>query len=97
MQLMVNMKITYEIIVRGRVQGVGYRWFVKRQADLIGITGYVKNQVNGNVMVIAQGEQAKLDIFIPLVRKGPDFAFVTSSDISLLTSAIEYKDFLIAV
>lgn len=91
------MKITYEIIVRGRVQGVGYRWFVKRQADLIGITGYVKNQVNGNVMVIAQGEQDKLDLFIPRVKEGPDYALVTSSDISLLTSAIEYKDFLIAV
>jgi acylphosphatase len=93
---MVTMKITYEIIVRGRVQGVGYRWFVKRQADLLGVTGYVKNQVNGNVLIIAQGEQSQLDLFIPLVQKGPDYALITSSDVNILTTATEHKDFVIA-
>jgi len=95
-QLMTIMKITYEIIVRGRVQGVGYRWFVKRQADLFGITGYVKNQVNGSVLIIAQGYEEQLDAFIRVVKKGPDFALITSAEINLLTSATEYKDFLIA-
>jgi len=90
------MKITYEIIVRGRVQGIGYRWFVKHQADLFGITGYVKNQVNGNVLIVAQGEQEQLDAFIPVVQRGPDIALITSSDIHLLTTSTEYKEFLIA-
>jgi acylphosphatase len=94
---MVNMKITYEILVRGRVQGVGFRWFVKREADLFGIKGYVKNQVNGSVLIIAQGEQEQLDMFIPIIRKGSDFAVITSSDIVPLSSASDYKDFVVAV
>ncbi len=93
---MVTMKVTYEIIMRGRVQGVGYRWFVKRQAELTGITGYVKNQINGNVLIVAQGEQDQLDVFIPLVQEGHDIALITSSEIEQFSSSKEYKDFLIA-
>jgi acylphosphatase len=89
------MKVTYEITVRGRVQGVGYRWFVKRQADIYDINGYVKNQVNGSVYIIAQGEQEQLDLFIPIVQRGPDFALITNTDVNLLSSAKNYEDFLI--
>jgi acylphosphatase len=93
---MVIMKVTYEIIVRGRVQGVGYRWFVKKQADLIGIKGYVKNQANGNVLIIAQGEEAGVDLFISIIQKGSDFSIITSTEVNLITSAKEYQDFFIA-
>lgn len=90
------MKVTYEINVRGRVQGVGFRWFVKRQANLIGITGYVKNLVDGSVLIVAQGEQDSQDAFVSVVKRGSDFAHVKEISTELITSASEYKDFFIA-
>ena len=46
--------------MRGRVQGVGYRWFVKEQADALGLTGWVRNLPNGTVALEAQGEKGAL-------------------------------------
>ncbi len=60
-------------IVSGRVQGVGFRWFVKRTADSMGIAGWVKNLYNGNVELEAEGTKKDLDKFledIKLVRFG---------------------------
>ncbi len=47
---------TYKLIVQGKVQGVGYRNYAKMLADQYNITGTVRNQTNGNVMIIAQGD-----------------------------------------
>ena len=42
-------------IVRGRVQGVGFRWFVEREARTLSISGWVRNNVDGSVEVLAMG------------------------------------------
>jgi len=42
-------------LVRGRVQGVGFRWFVEREAHILGIAGWVRNNHDGSVEVLAQG------------------------------------------
>ena len=63
-------------IVRGRVQGVGFRWFVLRQAQQLGIHGWARNLDDGRVEVVAdaQGEQlAKLETAL---RRGPSGARV---------------------
>ena len=64
------------IIVKGRVQGVGYRWFARQAAQELGIRGYVKNLHNGDVEVAAEGDNAAVDKFIEYLKQGPSFAHV---------------------
>lgn len=52
-----------ELILEGRVQGVGMRFFCSRSAVNKGITGYVKNQFNGTVKLVIEGDQEELDKF----------------------------------
>jgi len=47
-------------LVRGRVQGVGFRWFVEREAHLVGIAGWVRNNADGSVEVLAMGTRDQL-------------------------------------
>ncbi|MCF7919877.1 MAG: acylphosphatase [Candidatus Cloacimonetes bacterium] len=84
---------TLEIIVQGRVQGVGYRYFTRQQAQLYGIRGTVKNQVDGSVMVKAQGEN--LTAFCERLREGPAFARVNELIITELTVSEKYEGFRI--
>ncbi|MCI5108808.1 MAG: acylphosphatase [Candidatus Pacebacteria bacterium] len=62
--------------VSGKVQGVGYRIFVKKRADELRLYGYISNEENGEVSVVAQGEEEKLKEFITHLEKGPHFARV---------------------
>ncbi len=62
--------------VRGRVQGVGYRNFVQREAARLGLDGWVRNLDSGDVEVHAQGAQAELDDLAGALHRGPRFADV---------------------
>ncbi|MFC1476341.1 acylphosphatase [Fibrobacterota bacterium] len=59
------------IIVTGRVQGVGFRFFTKDNADMYNVTGWVRNCANGSVEVEAQAQEEILNKFCEEVRKGP--------------------------
>jgi acylphosphatase len=72
------MKTAYRIVVQGRVQGVGYRWFTMQHAQRLNLNGYVLNLINGDVEVFAQGKDENLQEFISLLRKGPSFSQVTN-------------------
>lgn len=87
------MKETYEIIITGRVQGVGFRFFALRAAQALGICGYAKNQVNGSVKVIAQGESAALQLFIKTLHNGPVRSKVENLYKTPLSAAREYTSF----
>ena len=65
------------ITVIGHVQGLGYREFVRQKAGVLGIKGYVKNLRNGNVEIVAHGEEKKLDEFLKLCKRGPIGAAVS--------------------
>ena len=57
--------------VRGRVQGVGFRYFTRATAVQLGLIGFVRNRVDGDVELEAEGEPAHLDQLAGAVRKGP--------------------------
>ena len=59
------------ILVSGRVQGVGFREFVRRIAERFGVRGYAKNLVSGDVEIVAEGSKLALDEFLILLEKGP--------------------------
>jgi acylphosphatase len=57
-------------LVKGRVQGVGFRWFVQREAAELGLNGWVKNTDQGDVEVVAAGDEALLAELKVALRKG---------------------------
>ena len=63
---MTNAKIIFE----GRVQGVGFRWFVQREAETLGLKGTVRNLYNGDVEVIASGSKTDIESLIDILKIG---------------------------
>lgn len=67
-------------IVRGQVQGVGFRWFVGREAERLGLGGFVRNLPDGTVEVVSQGPEAALDALERHLSRGPSHARVDGVD-----------------
>jgi acylphosphatase len=70
-----------QVRVRGRVQHVGFRWFVARTARDLALTGWVRNAEDGTVEVAAEGAAAQVDLLLAALRRGPSQAFVQSVEI----------------
>lgn len=69
------------IRVRGMVQGVGFRYFVRNTATSLGLGGEVRNRSDGSVEVVAEGERGPVEILIRELRTGPRYASVDGLDI----------------
>ena len=68
------------LIIRGRVQGVGYRAWTVDQARRLGLRGWVRNRTDGGVEALAIGDAATLETFATLCARGPRFARVDNVD-----------------
>ena len=77
------------LIIKGRVQGVFFRASAKDKADDLGISGWVKNTPEGDVEVLANGDQMAIDLFIEWCRKGPSKARV----IDVIVTEASEEDF----
>lgn len=82
-----------EIIVNGLVQGVGFRYFVVRNARNLGLTGYTKNLYTGEVLTIAEGAKYKLEELFNLIKIGPLSADVRNATITWSEAKGEFKTF----
>ncbi|MBR2825047.1 MAG: acylphosphatase [Solobacterium sp.] len=60
----------YYVIVEGRVQGVGFRYFCMRNAKELGLTGTVRNMDNGMVEIYIQGDEYRIQQFLEIIKKG---------------------------
>jgi acylphosphatase len=67
-------------VVRGRVQGVGYRWFVERAAATLGIRGWVRNNYDGTVEILATGTREQIANFRSRLQAGPRAARIDAVD-----------------
>ena len=67
-------------VVRGQVQGVGFRWFVREQARQLGVRGWVRNRADGSVEVEAEGDIGTLQQLRRVLARGPVGAHVSSVD-----------------
>ena len=65
------------VIISGRVQGVWYRASTKQKAEELGLTGWVKNTVDGNVEAVFAGDESTVDEMVAWCRVGPSLARVT--------------------
>jgi acylphosphatase len=65
-------------VIHGRVQGVGFRYFVAREAEALGLAGWVRNRADGSVEVLADGDEPVLDTLAGRLWQGPPFAKVTA-------------------
>jgi acylphosphatase len=70
------------ILVRGKVQGVGYRFTCMEVAYRLKICGYIRNQRDGSVFIEAEGEQENLDQFAKWCTKGPIWARVVTCEVA---------------
>jgi acylphosphatase len=66
--------------VHGRVQGVGFRYYVREQAWDLGIAGFVRNEFDGTVTGEAAGDPAPMESFRRLLERGPSMSYVTRLD-----------------
>ena len=62
--------------MHGRVQGVGFRWFVRRRAERLGLVGWVANEPSGAVRVVVEGLQPEIEELVADLRSGPPGALV---------------------
>lgn len=88
------MKVAY-IIVSGFVQEVGYRHFVRNNAQKLGLTGWVTNLPDGRVEAVFQGSKEKIEKIILLCRKGPFLAEVEDVDVEWKEMEDLFSDFKI--
>lgn len=69
-------------IVKGKVQGVFYREFCRREAEILGVSGFARNLKDGTVEIVAEGEERQLKEFEKRFRKGPLMAFITDVEMN---------------
>ena len=70
-------RIVRRVIIRGRVQGVGYRAWAETEAVTLGLSGWVRNRRDGTVEAMVAGPQRDVDAFVARCRSGPRSATVT--------------------
>ena len=87
------MDIRAEIITNGLVQGVGYRYFVVREAKKLGLKGYTKNLYTGEVLTVVEGERSIVEELIKKLKVGPIHASVKSCKVNWLEPKNEFTDF----
>lgn len=81
------------IFITGRVQGVGFRHFTRKNADRIGITGWVKNLPDGRVEALFQGPEQKVHELIDRCKEGPISAYVKEIDVNKAEDAKDHDSF----
>lgn len=80
-----------EAIITGRVQGVGFRFFVERMANLLGITGWISNLPNGDVKVVGVGPEDKIADFLLTLREGSSLSRV--DEVKNNIENVEYNEY----
>jgi acylphosphatase len=84
---------TYNLLLSGRVQGVGFRYFAEARAARYNIKGYVRNIYDNKVEIVCQGESENLDKFILEVKNGPSFCHIKQFDMEEVIDAPVYYVF----
>ena len=82
-----------DIIIEGRVQGVGYRNYAQRRAELAGLVGYVMNLKDGRVRARVEGPRAAIEEYVRALEKGPPLSSVDTVTVRWLPPTNRYVRF----
>ncbi|MBL4638207.1 MAG: acylphosphatase [Proteobacteria bacterium] len=83
----------YHLIIKGKVQGVGYRMSAYDTARNLGLTGWVRNRQDGCVEILAESDKATLERFVAWAKQGPAYADVAEVTTEELSASGEFKSF----
>jgi acylphosphatase len=82
-----------EIIIKGRVQGVFFRQKTKAEAEKLALLGWVRNEEDGSVRIVIEGEEEKIKEFIAWAKEGPRFARVENIQVGWQSAKNEFSQF----
>jgi acylphosphatase len=82
-------------VIEGRVQGVGFRFFVLDNAETLGLSGWVRNRWDETVEVTAEGSRADLETLLQALQRGPRAAFVSNVQQEWLPATGEFRSFTV--
>ena len=85
--------IQAHVVARGRVQGVGFRAWTIRQARALGLTGWVRNCVDGSVEALVEGDQPAVQRMLEALRRGPALAEVSELAVTSGPFSGRFSDF----
>jgi acylphosphatase len=85
--------VAVRAIVQGYVQGVGFRYFTLRRANLLGLKGYVRNQRDGTVEVVAEGARELVDQLLEDLHRGPGGSYVERVVVQELAATGTFEGF----
>ena len=86
--------VQYEIIISGKVQGVGFRFFTRNQARQLNLTGWVRNTLDGGVLATVQGPKQAITTFVDFLSVGPplsDVKSVTKIEMQLIEKFTDFE------
>lgn len=86
-----------QLRVQGRVQGVGFRYFAYQRARNLGLTGWVRNEPDGSVSAVAEGERQDIESFADELKRGPSSASVSDVDIQWRDYSGQFDNFEISM
>jgi len=90
-------KIRLHATVRGYVQGVSFRYYTLKQANNLGVVGWVRNLWDGDVEVVAEGTRTALEQLLTWLHRGPPAAEVHSVDIEWETPTGQFREFEVQI
>lgn len=82
-----------KMVVSGRVQMVGFRWFTVQWAQDLGLSGYAKNQEDGTVLIEAEGKKKNIESLVKEVKTGPRGSQVDEVKVEWLPFEHSFRDF----
>ncbi|WP_438270984.1 acylphosphatase [Sporolactobacillus mangiferae] len=81
------------MIVKGRVQAVGFRYFTWQTANVYRVFGWVRNRSDGSVEIVAEGEKSDIQQFMKTIKKGSPFSRISDVDIYEYTEPKNFHQF----
>jgi acylphosphatase len=82
-----------DVVVTGRVQGVAFRWHTVREAQRLGLVGWVRNRPDGSVRLVAEGSRDRLEQLVHWAGRGPDHARVDDCRVTWQQPTGQYDRF----
>lgn len=81
------------IVVKGKVQAVGFRYFTWQTANVYRISGWVRNRIDGSVEIAAEGEKSDIHQFVKTIKKGSPFSRISNVSIYEYSEPRNYSQF----